>query len=283
IPGLARKKRDEAAATCVPQPRGSGPVPTVDTPEDFLNETRFSTAANSADTPAGYVNTFTNLQASNNAYGYMGYTLLPTYNTTLCGAKCTSIPGCQSFNLYFERNPTVDPNSPSCPNPASTTNIKCVFWGGPVAPSNAVNTGQYRNQFRVVIAGSNGYVNRTITTPKGYTLPQFYGNVAINAPPACPGRPSRLLQSNAFVATTFDIALCATACSEQKAWARTQPNQRECNYFDTYLLYKNAKPLAQYCAMYDEMWTGAYAVNSGYMNGRDKFTIGFSYASWNAT
>ncbi|PSK58746.1 hypothetical protein B9Z65_6761 [Elsinoe australis] len=286
IPGFHHHKRNEKrspAATCVPQPLGSGPVPVKDEPAEFLKDRRLSAAATRAEIPVGYVNTFTNLQASNNAYGYMGYTLLPSYNTTLCATTCTAIAGCQSFNLYFERNPSVDPNSPTCLNPPSTTNIKCVFWGGPATADNAVNTGQWRGKFHVVIAGSNGYVNRTTATPPGYSMPQFLGNVAINAPQPCPGRPSRLLQSNAFVAQTFDIRLCATACSEQKAWARTQPNMRQCNFFDTYLLYKNSKPLAQYCAMYDEMWAPEFATNTGYMNGNDRFTLGFSYTSWNVT
>jgi len=31
-----------------------------------------------------------------------------------------------------------------------------VLWGTPISPETAVNTGQWRNQFQVVIAGSNG-------------------------------------------------------------------------------------------------------------------------------
>lgn len=58
-----------AAVTCKPQPTGAGPVPTPDTPEAFLAYNDFSATANSAKTPSGYYNTFTNLQASNNAYG----------------------------------------------------------------------------------------------------------------------------------------------------------------------------------------------------------------------
>ncbi|PNS13783.1 hypothetical protein CAC42_3276 [Sphaceloma murrayae] len=282
-PSGKRLRKRDAALSCVTQPLGAGPVPAVDTAAEFLNDTRMSAFANKAETPAGYVKTFTNKQASNNAYGYMGYTLLPAYNATLCANKCTAILGCQSFNLYFERNPIVDPNDNSCPDPASTTNIKCVFWGGPVAESNALNSGQYRSQFQVVIAGSNGYVNSSIATPAGYQMPVFLGTSAINAPASCPGKPSRLVQSNAFQASAFDVKLCSTACSEQKAWARTQPNMRQCNYFNTYLLYKNNKPLAQYCAMYDEMWTGTYAKNTGYSAGSDKYTIAFSYTSWNVT
>ncbi|KAG9593032.1 hypothetical protein KCV04_g20894, partial [Aureobasidium melanogenum] len=148
-----------AAVTCKPQPTGSGPVPTPDTPETFLAYNDFSATADSAETPSGYYNTFTNLQASNNAYGYMGYTVLNEYSTQTCADKCDAIKGCAAFNIYFERDPTVNPNDVSCANPSSTTNIKCVFWGGPVTTDNAKNNGQWRKDFHVVIAGSNGYVS----------------------------------------------------------------------------------------------------------------------------
>jgi len=71
---------------------------------------------------------------------YMGYTLLDSYNVSRCGAKCTLIPGCRAFNIYFERDPIVDPTSPACDDPGSTTNIKCVFWGGPVSSRTAVRS-----------------------------------------------------------------------------------------------------------------------------------------------
>lgn len=67
-------------------------------------------------------------------------------------------------------------------NPRSVTMIKCVFWGGPVNAGNANNYGQYRNQFQVLIAGSNGYVNNTIVPPPGYGTAVDLGTSAINAP-----------------------------------------------------------------------------------------------------
>lgn len=56
-------------AACDPQWVGKGPVPDPDTDEAFLNFADFASAANSAPTPAGYVNTFKNLKAMNNALG----------------------------------------------------------------------------------------------------------------------------------------------------------------------------------------------------------------------
>lgn len=72
----------------------------------------------------------------------MGYTTLTTYDPAVCAAKCDKINGCMSINVYFERDPTLEPGA-GCDNPASTTNIKCVFWGGPVNTNNANNAGQW--------------------------------------------------------------------------------------------------------------------------------------------
>ena len=64
---------------------------------------------------------------------------------------------CASVNIFFERDPTLTVGL-DCPNPASTTIIKCVFWGSPVSKDNTKNSGYTDNSFVVAIAGSNGYV-----------------------------------------------------------------------------------------------------------------------------
>ena len=46
----------------------------------------------------------------------MGYTTLDTYDVPTCAAKCSAINGCMSFNIYFERDPSLDPGA-NCPNP----------------------------------------------------------------------------------------------------------------------------------------------------------------------
>jgi hypothetical protein len=110
--------------------------------------------------------------------------LMVSVDSNLCASKCNAINGCISFNLYYERDPSVEPGTGNtgCSNPASTTNIKCVFWGGPVNSGNALNNGQWRNQFQVVIAGSNGYVNNTVAQVPGYAVATPLGNAAINPP-----------------------------------------------------------------------------------------------------
>lgn len=167
--GLQRRDSD-----CSAQPLGAGPVPSPDTPEAFLAMEEFSKIANEAAVPAGYVNKFKNLKGSNNAVAYLGYKTLDTYDTQDCADSCTATQGCSAFNIckrysskhkfpltppiVFERDPSLVPAN-SCNNPASTTVIKCVRWGSPLTAETAVNTGQWRSDFHVVIAGSNGKSN----------------------------------------------------------------------------------------------------------------------------
>lgn len=86
----------------------------------------------------------------------MGLYTLMSYNTTQCAGYCNSTTGCEAINIYFERDPVVNPG-PNCPNPPASTNIKCTLWGSPVSAATATNEGQYRDQFEVVIAGSDGF------------------------------------------------------------------------------------------------------------------------------
>ncbi|KAH0372127.1 hypothetical protein KCU65_g1426, partial [Aureobasidium melanogenum] len=281
------------STSCHVQPTGVslGPQSTDDSPSAFLAYPAFSAtavaAAASSAVPSGYVSTFNNLQASNNAYGYMGYTLLTDYDTHKCADKCTKINGCQAFNIYYERDPSVNPDSDSCNNPASTTNIKCVFWSGPVTPDNANNAGQWRNKFQVVIAGSNGYVNQSIATPVGYNAGVYLGTTAINAPLDCTGDDS-FIGSRYLGNSVFDANLCAVACNEQASYALQHPPtdgsfNKVCTFFNTYILYKNGQPLQQSCALYDQTWSQSYAKNTGYYYGSDHYTIGFSYTFSNKT
>ena len=67
--GNARRKMRRGTTTCVTQPTGYGPVVSPDTPSAFIANTDMAAAATNAATPSGYQKTFTNNQASNNAYG----------------------------------------------------------------------------------------------------------------------------------------------------------------------------------------------------------------------
>ncbi|PSK60141.1 hypothetical protein B9Z65_1039 [Elsinoe australis] len=280
-------KRAASTTTCLPQPTGYGYVSNPDTAAQFLADPVFSSQAAAAPVPAGYTKIFENLNASSQAYGYLGYSTLKSYDTATCGAKCTKIKGCMAFNLYFERDPSVNPDSNDCANPASVTQIKCVFWGGPVTKWNALNKGQFRRQFQVVIAGSNGYVNNSISLQAGYDPPIDLGAAAIDAPPDCSSHDT-FLGSKLFTSGPFDANLCLTACSAQTVYNAANPpsdgtKPLTCQFFTTYLLYKNNLPVGQYCSLYSKSWPLQYATNKGMTYGKDVYTIGSSYAFVNST
>ena len=86
---------------------------------------------------------------------YLGLYTLQSYDTIKCQELCDSATACYGINIYFERDPSVNPAA-GCDNPASITNIKCTLWGSQVSGDAATNTGQWRDSFHVVIAGSNG-------------------------------------------------------------------------------------------------------------------------------
>ena len=94
-----------ASSFCQVQPTGAGPVPSPDTASAFLQDDALASSASGAPTPSGYKNVFTNLQKSNSAYGYLGFSTLKSYDTQSCANKCNAVKGCQSFNIYFERDP----------------------------------------------------------------------------------------------------------------------------------------------------------------------------------
>lgn len=180
----------------------------------------------------------------------------------------------------------IEPTA-ECPSPPSETVIKCVYYGGPATASSATNAGQWRRDFNVVIAGSNAYVNEWISTPAGYTGPNALGQAAINAPLDCNGDDT-YLTFKTFTSGPFDAAKCAAACTAESQWARANPpsdgsEPRTCQFFNTYLLYKNGKSVAQYCSLYTQSWPRSFATNRGYEWAGDQYTIDYSYSFSNGT
>lgn len=102
--GASPSKRDQPViekrqTACTPLPSGSGPTVSPDTVEAFESYPPFAQAAQNAVTPAGYTNTFTNLNCSNNAWGYMGFQDISSYDVSGCAALCDSTTGCIAFNI----------------------------------------------------------------------------------------------------------------------------------------------------------------------------------------
>ncbi|KAF2171165.1 hypothetical protein M409DRAFT_50643 [Zasmidium cellare ATCC 36951] len=260
---------------CDPQWLGHGPIPTPDTAEAFVSYASFSSAALAAPTPTGYTNTFKDLNAMNNALGYMGFTLLDTYDVTACSQKCDAIDGCAAFNVAFERSPSKDP-SPSggaYEQPDTTTFIKCVFWGGPVTQANAVNDGQWRNNYHVVIAGSNGYVNKTVDAAPGFTGPNFLGSKAFDPPNDCNNLSSLMGSQYWNDGQPYDTRRCAAACTAQTEADPSSP----CRFFNTFVISSNGLSQGQYCSLYSQAWEESHAtLNQIPFNG-DNYTISYSY------
>lgn len=88
-------KRD----ACSPLPTGVASIAANQTVNDFMANEQIIDAAISALTPDGYEQVFQNMNGSTNAYYYLGYTLLDSYDTASCAAKCSSTKLCQSFNI----------------------------------------------------------------------------------------------------------------------------------------------------------------------------------------
>jgi hypothetical protein len=93
LPALVKK----AVTPCTKLPTGYGPTPTPDSPSAFLALPDFGKAALAAQTPSGYFQSFQNVNASNNAYGYLGFTTLTSYDVNKCAAKCNALSGCKSL------------------------------------------------------------------------------------------------------------------------------------------------------------------------------------------
>lgn len=160
---------------CAPQPEGSGPVPSPDTPEAFKSLAAFSDLASQAPESLSshstggtkYAKVFSNLQASVSTKNYLGLQTLGSYDVAACAALCDSTDTCLGFNIFAERDPSLKPTTwgfdapaswgEDCPNPASTTNFQCTIWGCTFDASVATNEGGWREQFNIAVAGSVGY------------------------------------------------------------------------------------------------------------------------------
>ena len=71
-----------------------------DTAENFLSNTEFSNDAKNAPVPDGYSLVYSNqVGSSQGVYGYMGYSVLATYDTASCASQCNAIVGCSAINI----------------------------------------------------------------------------------------------------------------------------------------------------------------------------------------
>ncbi|KAL9018882.1 MAG: hypothetical protein Q9185_003794 [Variospora sp. 1 TL-2023] len=274
------EKRD---GDCRPLLLGSGPLSIPDNPQTFSTNPVYSSLALGATTPDGYSSIMQNLDAYLDAPNYISNTTLTSYDTLACASLCNRLVGCQAFNLYIERDPTLDPNTVLCPNPLSTTNFLCTLWGTAVSPAQATNRGYLRASFRVAIAGSNAY-NKAPPPPSVpcYAGPTAFGG-AIKAPKNALGQDTFLgTRFYPFTADqAYNASMCAAYCSEVTGYNSRHPaadgSYKTCAFFNPYALTKNGVPSGFQCALYTDVWDASYGTNYGYITGLDRFTISRSF------
>ena|SRR5271156_1135032 len=83
-----------------PQPQPTCPCLSTDPGTTvFWEHAPFAAAASAAPTPTGYISVYTNGQTYHDADGYLGFTTIEEYDSTICAGLCDSIADCASFEI----------------------------------------------------------------------------------------------------------------------------------------------------------------------------------------
>lgn len=235
------------------------------------------------DSDLQYNQVFLDLNASSSATSYLGLHVLDTYNWTACAAFCDCTDLCTSFNLYAERDPSLNPcrNDSSaatvwgyyCPNPPSMTVWKCTLWGSVIAASTTTNHGGWREDFNVVVTASNGWTlgNASIPdTPAGWSAPVDCYSEGIDAQSYSLG--------TQFFAGPFNPDVCNDYANQQQAANVQAGASQSVEMYNAYYLYKNGQPLGTQCNLYSaQLDPKVYATYSGDTVNGDVYTV---YESW---
>lgn len=270
-----------------PRPDGYGPHVEPDSPDAFLAYPEFHQQAQAAKAPAGYTETFVDLNASVSANTYLGLQTFQSYDVNLCAEYCNNKTLCTGFNIFVERDPSLNPST-NCIQPASITNYKCTLWGSGVDTASATNYGDYRGEFHVVITGSDGFEKTNNTTPPsqpGWQPPQQCGgdgSKAHNHPSTCMGV--------SFFPGPYNPAVCASYAQAQNSknqkspwwshWIRSWTgsySRLKCEFFNSYMLKKNGHPLGTYCALYSQSYGGVEATYAPGWQASDFWSIESSW------
>ncbi|GAM88157.1 hypothetical protein ANO11243_061880 [Dothideomycetidae sp. 11243] len=243
------------AATCAALSWAFNYIPTPNTAVQFSIDSGLSGIAVAALAPAGFTRQSFNQYAAIEASSYLGSSELSTYNASQCAAACNAWAGsqpCVAFNMYFEREPTQFPGS-NCPNPSATTSVRCALYGSQVVASQAINYGEFRSQFIVLLAGSNLYWKNTAPVGiAGFTaptaLPAFVDVSTING--------VNVVTGSNFYPGTFDPTQCSTFCATTNslnyaaAVNAGQSVYTPCNYFDAASISVQGTVYGTYCGLY---------------------------------
>jgi len=113
----------------------------LDSAYSFTTSEAAFNISNEAPTPIDYKLVFKSKMTSIKTSAYLGDRTLSIYDPFLCANECDNIRGCVGFNLFFERDPVLQPG-PYCENPSAGINIKCTLWGNMLDASMAVYSGE---------------------------------------------------------------------------------------------------------------------------------------------
>ncbi|KAK3634805.1 hypothetical protein LTR56_015086 [Elasticomyces elasticus] len=272
---------------CAPQPDGYGPQVKPDTIAAFQAYPEFQKDALNAVTPSGYDQVFKNLNASTSANSYITFMTLESYGVSECASYCDNTDLCTAFNIYIERDPGINPtrngdssNSTGeyCPNPTSITNYKCSLWGSSIDNSSATNAGGWREDFQVVIVGSNGYDKTNNTTPP--SMPGY------EAPSPCDGAISAggsYWLGSKFFPGPFNPSVCSAyaqaqvSTNKKAAQASGATSYVPCNQFNAYMVKKNQIAQGTYCSLFNTVLSNKWAGFTGGWQGKNFFGVESSY------
>ncbi|GME47386.1 hypothetical protein GTA08_BOTSDO11651 [Neofusicoccum parvum] len=272
---------------CTSLATGAGAIPTPDTASAFLAYAPFHASASAAAAtavPTNYLSNFTDLNGATQLSSYLTYKTMDTYSAQTCADFCDATSLCTSFNIYFERDPSMDGNDDVCmlSTLPSTTNIKCALFGGSVSSDSATNTGQWRNQFQVVITGSNGYNKKpAVVTPPDCN--KGSKNNGWKSGTKCSGGGAIIkagaLMGQRFFSGPYDPSLCAAyaeaqvAINKKSASIWTLWRYQPCNSFNAYAVIKNKKTVGTYCSLFNVDVTASTSTYFGGKSGQDTFAV----------
>ncbi|KAL6709125.1 hypothetical protein ACN47E_001941 [Coniothyrium glycines] len=161
VTAIAAMRAFQAANPCAPLTLSTMQEPIPNTLATFQSTNIYSNF--DVPTPSGYELIAKDQNATINSSKYMFYQDLSSYDTQACAHLCSITRGCDAFNIYIQRHPSVPP-SPICPNPPASILARCALYGEPVAASQAINHGQIvgpadpsGEAFQVAIRSSNVY------------------------------------------------------------------------------------------------------------------------------
>ncbi|GAM90379.1 hypothetical protein ANO11243_084220 [Dothideomycetidae sp. 11243] len=246
----------------------------------FLLDTVYSVAAAANIVPpAGYTTLFTNALAAMDGgkNTYLTMSQIASYNTTQCAIQCNNMAGCNSFNIYFQRNGQYTPGV-SCLNPPARTQIQCAFYGNIINATTATNVGLWEANFAVVIAGSNGYMRN----PPPAAVSGFNGPFAQTG--ALPITTNDVISYTYL--STYSPSACASLCTQLTATRRSTAYNyyywtggiyTPCNSFNMWNVSYGGVIQAYACVMYGDLADQLDTPSTSIAYGGVTYSASYSY------